>query len=110
MDPSREDPRDHIRFRGAAVKRRQPAAGNIAGVGLRRSGLEEARKERLDVFELLQTIVEQDDKVEREKLEKAKAKLAFTSPRSQNSVPWYRISLTLRRCIIRNARTLLFFV
>ena len=80
VDPSRENPREHIQFRQAAVSPiTSRGRETIAGVGLRRSGLEEARKERLDVVELLMEIVGLKDRVEQSKLEKAKEKLEFYS-------------------------------
>ena len=80
VDPSRENPREHIRFRRAAVSPTTPRGREtIAGVGLRRSELEEARKERLDVVESLQEIVRLKNKVEQSKLEKANEKLRFYS-------------------------------
>ena len=80
VDPSRENPREHIRFRSAAVEPATPRGREtIAGVGLRRSELEEARKERLDMVELMQEIVGMENGIEQRKLEKAKEKLAFYS-------------------------------
>ena len=78
VDPSRENPREHIQFRQAAVSPITPRGREtIAGAGLRRSELEEARKERLDVVKLLQDIVSLKNKFEQSKLEKAKEMLGF---------------------------------
>ena len=80
VDPSRENPRKHIRFRRAAVEAVTPRGREtIGGVGLRRSELEEARKERLDVVELLQIIVGLKNRIEQNELEKAKEMLRFYS-------------------------------
>jgi len=48
INPGLEDPRRHIRFRGpAAVGATKRGQATIHGLGLRRSALEEARRERL---------------------------------------------------------------
>ena len=58
IDPAREDPRRHIRFRGpAVVASTQRGQATIQGLGLRRSPLEEARKERLARLKDLRLIV-----------------------------------------------------
>lgn len=57
VDPGSEDPRKHIRFRGAAVEPiTRKGRETISVTGLRRSELEEKRKERLDMVEALATI------------------------------------------------------
>ena len=58
IDPTREDPRRHIRFRGpAVVAATQRGHATIQGLGLRRSALEEARRERLARLKDLRWIV-----------------------------------------------------
>ena len=58
VDPSNEDPREHIRFRGAAVEPiTRRGQKTISVVGLRRSELEEERKERLEIVEQLTMIL-----------------------------------------------------
>lgn len=59
VDPAQEDPRQHIRFRGAAVVS-ITARGKetIEGMGLRRPALEEARREKLDNLRVFRYIVE----------------------------------------------------
>ena len=77
VDPAREDPRPHIRFRGAAVVSvTQWGRATIKGTGLRRSNLEEARMERLDHLELLCRIVELEGRVPIEQVEGARGELA----------------------------------
>ena len=57
IDPGNEDPREHVRFRGAAVEPiTRKGRETISVAGLRRSELEEKRKERLDMVEALATI------------------------------------------------------
>ena len=76
VDPATEDPRPHIRFRGAAIvgaTRRGQAT--IEGTGLRRSDLEEARMERLDHLGLLCQIVELEGVAPMEQVESARRKL-----------------------------------
>ena len=76
VDPAAEDPRPHIRFRGAAViaaTRRGQAT--IEGMGLRRSELEEARMERLDLLRCFRQIVELEGRVAMEEVESARRKL-----------------------------------
>lgn len=80
VDPSQEDPRDHIRFRREAVEAVTPRGlETIAGVGLRRSDLEEARKERLDIVELLHGIQGMKSKIEESKRRQAKEMLRMYS-------------------------------
>ena len=58
VDPAREDPRQHIRFRDAAV---EPLTcrgrETIKGMGLRREGLEEARREKLGIVKTCRDIL-----------------------------------------------------
>ena len=59
IDPSREDPQRHIRFRGEAaygITRR--GRETIRGMGLGREDLEEARRERLEFLKTLHSLVE----------------------------------------------------
>lgn len=87
IDPSREDPREHVRFRREAVEALTPRGlETIEGMGLRRSDLEEARKERLDIVELLQGIHGMGNSVEEHKLKKANEMLElYSSPQSEFS-------------------------
>ena len=59
IDPAREDPQRHIRFRGEVArpvtKRGQET---IQGMGLGRDDLEEARREKLGVLKALHSLVE----------------------------------------------------
>ena len=58
IDPASEDPRRHIRFRGpAVVAATEKGRTTIQGLGLRRSPLEEARRERLARLKDLRWIV-----------------------------------------------------
>ena len=58
IDPSKEDPRKHIRFERAAVAARtQKGRTTIAGLGLKRSDLEELRRDRLALIQRLTLIV-----------------------------------------------------
>ncbi len=59
INPAREDPRRHIRFRGeVAIHRTKRGRETINGLGLRRPDLEEERRERLDYLKRLRDIVE----------------------------------------------------
>lgn len=59
VNPAREDPRRHIRFRGeVAIPITKMGRETIQGLGLRRSDLEEARRERLAHLKGLRNIVE----------------------------------------------------
>ena len=59
VNPAREDPRQHIRFRAEAA---MPITGmgreTIQGLGLRRSDLEEDRRERLAYLKVFRDLVE----------------------------------------------------
>ena len=58
IDPASEDPRRHIRFRGpAVVAATKKGQTTIQGLGLRRSPLEEARRERVARLRDLRLIV-----------------------------------------------------
>ena len=58
IDPASEDPRRHVRFRGpAVVAATEKGRTTIQGLGLRRSPLEEARRERLARLKDLRWIV-----------------------------------------------------
>ena len=87
VDPSRENPRKHIQFRQAAISPITPRGREtIAGAGLRRSELEEARKERLDIVKFLQYTITLKNKIEQNKLEKAKRMLgSYISVQSEFS-------------------------
>ena len=87
VDPSRENPRKHIQFRQAAVSPITPRGREtIAGAGLRRSELEEARKERLDIVKFLQYTITLKNKIEQNKLERAKRMLgSYISVQSEFS-------------------------
>lgn len=66
VDPAREDPRRHIRFRGPAVEPlTEIGRETILGLGLRRSGLEEARRTKLNILKglrrVLESVGEQDE-------------------------------------------------
>ena len=59
VDPSREDPRRHIRFRGPAVEPlTERGLETIRGLGLRRNGLEEARRTKLNTLKVLHRVLE----------------------------------------------------
>lgn len=59
VNPAREDPRRHIRFRGETAQFiTKMGRETIQGIGLRRSDLEEARRERLAQLKRLRSIVE----------------------------------------------------
>lgn len=59
VNPAREDPRRHIHFRGeVAMPITKMGRETIQGMGLRRSDLEEARRERLAYLRSLGDIVE----------------------------------------------------
>ena len=79
IDPAREDPRSHIRFRGpAVVAATERGHSTIQGVGLRRSPLEEARRERLAQLKGLRLIVGlegMEDVVGRERIQCARGEL-----------------------------------
>ena len=58
VNPAREDPRRHIRFRGEVARLiTKMGRETIQGMGLRRSDLEEARRERLASLRSLRDIV-----------------------------------------------------
>lgn len=62
VDPSGEDPRQHIRFRRAeAYHLTEKGRVTIETLGLGESGLDEARRERLEHLEALRCIVEMED-------------------------------------------------
>lgn len=76
VDPSREDPRQHIRFRGAAVVGvTKKGRATIEGMGLRRSGLEDDRRRVLADLEVFRSIVESEAKVERDLVERARKRI-----------------------------------
>ena len=76
VDPAREDPRRHVRFRGSAVEPlTERGRETVRGLGLRRNDLEEARREWLDYLNVLRCIVESEDKLERNKVECARRQL-----------------------------------
>lgn len=80
VDPSKEDPRKHIRFRREAIEAVTPRGlETIVGVGLRRNELEEARKEKLDIVDLLQDIQVMKCKLKEQKVEKASEMLGLYS-------------------------------
>lgn len=59
IDPSRDDPEKHLRFRGEAIESlTERGAATVRGLGLRRDDLEEARREKLSTVRSLQEIVE----------------------------------------------------
>lgn len=65
IDPSRDDPQQHLRFRREAVEPlTERGKATIGGLDLRRRDLEEARREKLDYIRTLQKIVELKDKTE----------------------------------------------
>ena len=76
VDPARDDPRQHIRFRGAAVVSVTPRGrATIDGIGLRRSDLEEERRVWLACVEYLRLIVELEGIVAIDKVEDARKQL-----------------------------------
>lgn len=76
VDPGREDPRQHIRFRGAAVVGvTERGRATIEGMGLRRSPLEDDRRRALADLEIFRSIVEAEAKVERELVERARKRM-----------------------------------
>ena len=79
IDPAQEDPRQHIRFRGAAVfSITVRGKETIEGVGLRRHALVEARREKLDnlrVFRDMVEISELGGSVEADLVERARERL-----------------------------------
>ena len=59
VDPARDDPRRHIRFRGeAAYGITKRGRETIRGMGLGRDDLEEARREKLEMLKMLHYVVE----------------------------------------------------
>ena len=76
VDPATEDPRRHIRFRGAAVvSATRRGQATIEGMGLRRSDLEEARMERLHKLRLLCEIVKLEGMASKDLVESARREL-----------------------------------
>ena len=76
VDPAQEDPRRHIRFRGPAVEPlTERERETIQGLGLRRSGLEEARRKRVDILKAFGLILELGSERERGKVETARQRL-----------------------------------
>ena len=79
INPGLEDPRRHIRFRGpAAVGATKRGHATIHGLGLRRSALEEARRERLAQlmnFRLIAGMEEIEDRVGKEQIRHARRML-----------------------------------
>ena len=79
INPVQEDPRQHIRFRGAAVVSiTERGKETIEGLGLRRDALEEARRETLDYLRDFRDIVkisELGGNVEAELVERARKRL-----------------------------------
>jgi len=74
IDPAAEDPRHHIRFRGAEVEH-LTARGlrTIKGLGLRRDELEDARAEVLERLEVLYSVIKDlKDEVQSSKVERAR--------------------------------------
>ena len=70
VDPALEDPRRHIRFRGPAVAPlTEKGRETILGLGLRRSGLEEERRKRLDILKTFRRILELGSERERDEVE-----------------------------------------
>lgn len=71
VDPAREDPRRHIRFRGPAVEPlTERGRATILGLGLRRSGLEEERRKRLDILKTFRLILESGGELGRDEVER----------------------------------------
>ena len=65
VDPAREDPRRHIRFREAAVEPlTHRGRESIRGVGLGRENLEETRRERLQIVKRLRDILRCESRIE----------------------------------------------
>lgn len=76
IDPAGEDPRQHIRFRRAeVVDLTERGRVTIQGLGLGRSQLEEARRERLAHLEALRWIVEIEDGATMDEVERARKQL-----------------------------------
>ena len=76
IDPAREDPRRHIRFRGPAVEPlTERGRETILGLGLRRSGLEDARRKKLDILKTFRLILELGGERERDEVEPARQHL-----------------------------------
>ena len=76
VDPAREDPRRHVRFRGSAVEPvTEKGRETVHGLGLRRNPLEEACREWLDHLKNLRFIVELEGKIERNTVECARRQL-----------------------------------
>lgn len=74
IDPTTENPRDHIRFRGAEIGHlTERGLRTIKGLGLRRDDLEDARAEVLEPLEILFSVVEDlKDEVQSPKVERAR--------------------------------------
>ena len=74
IDPTTEDPRDHIRFRGAEIEHlTERGLRTIKGLGLRRDELEDARAEALEPIEILYSVIEDfNGEVQAPKVERAR--------------------------------------
>ena len=77
IDPAGEDPRRHIRFRGAEVEHlTDRGLRTIRGFGLRRDELEDARAEVLEPLAVLYSVIEDlNGKVQSPKVERARRML-----------------------------------
>ncbi len=81
INPAIEDPRKHIRFRGATPSpRTKVGRETIKGMGLRRNDLVERRRRRLQALRTLQDFIElgkdSTDSEVREKVQEARERLA----------------------------------
>ena len=74
IDPAIEDPRQHIRFRGAEVEHlTERGLRTIQGLGLGRGKLEDARAEVLEPLDILCSVIEDlKDQVQSPKVERAR--------------------------------------
>ena len=76
VDPARENPRHHMRFRGASIEPLTTRGREtICGLGLRRPGLGEARMERLGRLKTLRFILELEGKVDDHEISSARKEL-----------------------------------
>lgn len=88
IDPTTEDPKDHIRFRGAEVGHlTDRGLRTIKGLGLRRDDLEDARAEVFERLEVLCSLIEDlKDQVQSPKVERARRLLnKATQPEAEFS-------------------------
>ena len=87
VDPCRDEPRKHLRFRGAGVEPlTRRGRESISGFGLRRGDLEEARWEKLEILRTLVSVVRLEEKVVEQDVGEVRGLLEhYQSPESEYS-------------------------